>query len=227
MDERSGFGCSGRVYYRLESIFILRVSTLFTDTQSFTKDSARGSYGHPRSSLLANTSVVPGMHGHVRVRSDSFGTEYQFTSFFGQAASSAVAQDYPGCRACIRKAFVRKKIPEVSIDIMMSSLSDSSIRQYDGALKKCWKFCQEQSIDPFTASILNVMVFLTNEFQKGISYGSANSYRSAVALILDPEVGQDASVKRFFRGFGKLRPPKPRYESTWDPRTVLTLLSQL
>lgn len=66
------------------------------------------------------------------------------------------------------------------------------------------------------------MEFLTDEFNKGASYGSLNGSRSAISLILDPEIGQNEMIKRFFRGIAKLRPPNPKYVgSTWDPKVVL------
>lgn len=45
--------------------------------------------------------------------------------------------------------------------------------------------------------------------------------RSAISLIIGPEIGQNEIIKRFFKGLAKLRPPRPKYESTWDPRLVL------
>lgn len=48
-----------------------------------------------------------------------------------------------------------------------------------------------------------------------------NGSRSAISLILDPEIGQSEIIKRFFRGIAKLRPPNPKYGSTWDPKVVL------
>lgn len=50
--------------------------------------------------------------------------------------------------------------------------------------------------------------------------------RLAVALLHGPEIGEDARLKRFFKGIFRLRPPRPKYDITWDPEIVLSHLRQ-
>ncbi len=113
-----------------------------------------------------------------------------------------------------------------TIKISIASLSDSCLRQYDSALKKWWRFCHLSKISVFSATISDVLRFLTSEFEKGASYGSINSLRSVVALILGPHVGEDDLVKRFCKGTSKLRQTQPRYDSIWDPKKVLDFISK-
>lgn len=54
------------------------------------------------------------------------------------------------------------------------------------------------------------------------TYGTLNSYRSALALIIDAGFGTDKSIKRFCRGTAILKPSKPKYDSTWDPLPVVS-----
>lgn len=136
-----------------------------------------------------------------------------------------MASTYPGCREVIREAYARRKVPLESLDILIASLSEASIRQYDCGLKKWWNFCVSNEIVSFAASTKDVLTFLTQEFNRKASYSSLNCYRSAISLILGPEFGQDERIKRFFKGVSKLRPAAPRYDSTWDPKTVLSYLS--
>lgn len=70
-----------------------------------------------------------------------------------------------------------REISRETIEIMMSSIGESW-RQYEEAFKKWWKFCEENGINTLTASIPDVLRFLTDEFHKGASYGSINIYRS-------------------------------------------------
>lgn len=73
----------------------------------------------------------------------------------------------------------------------------------------------------------NVLEFLTCQFNNGASYGTLNTHRSALAKLTGPELASDFRIKRFFKGiFGK-RPPKPRYENTWDPSIVLDYIRNL
>lgn len=65
------------------------------------------------------------------------------------------------------------------------------------------------------------MLFLTEQFNNGAAYGSLNSHRSALALLLGSNITADDQVKRLLKGVYKLRPALPKYTSTWDPQVVL------
>nr|CAI5870238.1 unnamed protein product [Callosobruchus analis] len=58
-------------------------------------------------------------------------------------------------------------------------------------------------------------------------YGTINTHRSAISLILTGNVGSDPTVCRFLKGVSKLRPAQPKYAFTWDPHQVLTYLESL
>lgn len=120
---------------------------------------------------------------------------------------------------------LRKNVPSAALDIMMVSLSESSIKQYDTCLKKWYNFCLCKSIDMFRASASEVILFLTTLFESGAQYGTLNSCRSALALILYEKIGDSEVVKRFFKGVFRLRPPLPKYNITWDKSVVLNRLA--
>lgn len=69
--------------------------------------------------------------------------------------------------------------------------------------------------------IPDVLRFLSSEYDKGAAYGTINSIRSALSLILNIEDGQNYQVKRFCKGVSRLRPASPKYDVTWDPQKVL------
>lgn len=135
-------------------------------------------------------------------------------------------KSYPGCRDCVREAYRLKNVPPETADIMISSLTKSSMAQYNSGLSKWWSYCTTSAIDPYGASKTQVLAFLMEEFNKGLSYSSLNCYRSAIGLLYGPDLGEDPLVKRFFNGVAKERPPEPRYNSTWDPKLVLDEISK-
>lgn len=137
-----------------------------------------------------------------------------------------MAEDYPGIRDCIRKAYTLKSVPEESMEVMIASLSQGSLKQYDIGLKRWWKFCSKNGIDPVSGAIQDVLGFLTLEYNHGATHGSLNSFRSAIALIHGPELGENSEIKRFFKGVSNLRPPKAKYDCTWDPGLVLECLKK-
>lgn len=79
--------------------------------------------------------------------------------------------------------------------------------------------------------INDILVFLTASLKSGWSYSSMNSCRSALSLFLpkidDQCVGSHSLVLRLLKGVGKLRPPKPKYDDTWDVNVLLTYINAL
>lgn len=74
-----------------------------------------------------------------------------------------------------------------------------------------------------------VLEFLQHIFtvKQSFSYGSFNTYRSALSLILPFEVGKDPQIRRFLKGIFRLRPPQRKYHSTWDPAILLKHFERL
>lgn len=68
-------------------------------------------------------------------------------------------------------------------------------------------------------------MFLSEIYEKGCSYGSLNSHRSALSFLLGNEVGSNECIKRLMKGAYKLKPNKPKYSFTWDPQLVLNLVA--
>lgn len=59
-----------------------------------------------------------------------------------------------------------------------------------------------------------------------MAYGTINSIRSALSLIINKEIGKNEQVKRFCKGVSRLRPARPKYKSIWEPQKVLDYLSE-
>ena len=133
-------------------------------------------------------------------------------------------QDFPGGSSLIRKAFELKNIPQQSIDILLSSIAPSTLKQYESCFKKWWKFCSKNKVNPFQNDVPIVIRFLTDVFiNERLSSSSIGCYRSALALIIGSELASDSRMTRFITGVQKLRPSMPRYDSTWNPKIVLDL----
>jgi hypothetical protein len=115
----------------------------------------------------------------------------------------------------------------MSIEIMLASLADNTITQYNTCLKIWWSYCTDNKIDCYSAGIPDILKCLTMMHNKGSKYGSLNSFRSAISLIVGQHVGSNELIKRFFKGVFRLRPSNPKYDITWDTNTVLTYLGGL
>lgn len=108
---------------------------------------------------------------------------------------------------------------------MLSSVSVSTLKQYNTSYKLWWQFCQINSINIFDPRLANVLTFLTEQFNSGASYGTINSHRSALSLLLGGNIGSDDSIKRLLKGIYKQKPCIPKYVGTWDPQTVLNYIA--
>lgn len=122
---------------------------------------------------------------------------------------------------------MRRSVPTNSLGIICASLSNSSVKQYSVAFKRWFSFCDTHNIDYYEASIPNIIYFLTEIFNSGAQYGTLNSYRSALSLIIGSRVASDDRINRLFKGFYRLRPSLPKYKLTWDTSIVLDFLANL
>uniref|UniRef100_A0A0A9XK12 Recombinase cre n=5 Tax=Lygus hesperus TaxID=30085 RepID=A0A0A9XK12_LYGHE len=110
---------------------------------------------------------------------------------------------------------------EDAAEICLSSITESTLKQYDSGLKLWWQFCKSKGCDIFSPDIPNLLDFLTFHFKRGVAHGTLNSYRSAISLISTNSLSDNNSLKRFFKGIFTLKPSSPKYDTTWDPQIVL------
>lgn len=127
-------------------------------------------------------------------------------------------------RTALRRGFLVAGLDEEAADIMLSSISRNTLKQYSPCLRDWIAYCHTKQISTLRPSISEIITYLTNKFKQGLSYGSLNSTRSALSLLLGSHVGTDCSIKRLFKGFFKLRPSRPKYDYTWDVAKVLNYI---
>lgn len=109
---------------------------------------------------------------------------------------------------------------------MIASLSRSTTQQYNVTLKLWWNYCISNNHCVFDSSISYILSFLTDQFNKGATYGTLNSHRSALSLFLGDNVGSNELIRRLLKGVFKLRPNLPKYKHTWDPQVVLNHIAE-
>lgn len=126
----------------------------------------------------------------------------------------------------MRTAWLRRSVPPSAINVMLASISPSSLKQYNVYLRRWFNYCNDNNGDLYNASIPQIIYFLNILYEEGAQYGTLNSCRSALALLMGNNLGEDDRVKRYFKGIFRLRPPLPKYEITWDTSIVINYLSQ-
>ena len=105
--------------------------------------------------------------------------------------------------------------------LLLSGWSKGTNATYQSGWSKWAGWCDSREIDSISC---NVKDFLTDLFEQGMQHRSINTIRSAVSMTHDniegTPIGQHPLVTRLLRGVHNLRPPKPRYEHTWDVDAV-------
>ena len=148
-------------------------------------------------------------------------------------ATPATTQTGPGRLDVIRKALSDKGLSKESIDIICASWTTGTEKQYKGVWFKWSSWCHKRQIDLLQASIYQVVDFLTECFHEGKGYSTINSYRSALSATFcslndDPApLGSHPLIARLLKGVYILKPPTPRYSSTWDVSKVTDYLKTL
>ncbi|KAJ8945284.1 hypothetical protein NQ317_001091 [Molorchus minor] len=152
-------------------------------------------------------------------------TQAWYPLFSNLADDRPYSKSYIGSSEVIRQAFLLKGLPSSALATQMQSLSPATIKQYDVTFRLWWSFCSKNSIHPFKAGVSDIIRFLQCQLDlKPSKYGTFNSHRSALALILPGEIGKDPRIKRFLKAISKIRPQRPKYNVTWDPQIVLNYL---
>jgi site-specific recombinase XerD len=132
-----------------------------------------------------------------------------------------ITQTFSSGREIVREAYLKKGVPEMSVDFIVDSISKSTLKQYEGCLKKWIEFATRNKYDIFDPTSSNVIEFLTMRFNENASYGTLNSSRSAISLITKSDISNDAIISRFFKGIYRRRPSAPKYSETWNIEQVL------
>lgn len=122
---------------------------------------------------------------------------------------------------------MRRSIPPSAIPLMISSITEGTLKQYTGCYRKYWNFCNSINRDPLTFDLNNYLEFITTEFSSGLSYSVMNSYRSALNFLFPLNDKDEKTVNRCLKGMYHSKPPTPKYSFTWNPEPVLLYLSKL
>lgn len=133
-----------------------------------------------------------------------------------QVVTSPASEPVPDGRSIIRQTFLDSGINNEAVDIMLSSISNNTLKQYLPSIVGWAKYCKLHKICISNPTTQEVITYLTKKFHEGLSYGSLNCLRSALSFLIGSHIDNANNIKRLFKGFYKLRPSAPKYNMTWD-----------
>lgn len=141
------------------------------------------------------------------------------------------AQASPASMSLVGESLQRKGISERAETIILQSWRQGTQKQYQVYIKKWINFAERNHLDPLQVAVGDVLDFLVELYDSGLSYSGINTARSALSSCVTipgcATVGTHPLIKRFVKAVYQTRPDFPRYQSTWDTSIVLHSLEGL
>lgn len=133
---------------------------------------------------MANADMVLTTHENIGGNSTNFTKDVKIiNSTETRSGTSNVKQTGAGCMQSVRRSFREQGFSEKATSIIMHSWRGSTKCEYQVYISRWLQFCGRQKIDSVSVSVQNVIEFLTMEFDKGLSYSSINTARSALSSM--------------------------------------------
>ena len=133
--------------------------------------------------------------------------------------------------ATIRQSYSEAGISQPAQILLVAAWRDGTSKAYASAWRRWDSWCRERKLNSVHASVESILEFLTSEFNLGRAYRTLNVYRSAISSthpkIDSVRVGEHPLVVQLLKGAYNLRPPLPRYSSTWDVSLVVPFIDGL
>lgn len=117
------------------------------------------------------------------------------------------------------------------IKLLQASKSKGTWMQYKSSIEKWTLFCKSKLWCPDEKNINHYLEFLSSLYEKGFSYNTVNTARSAFSAVFGKvegvQIGEHKLVIDLMKGISRLRPAKPRYSFTWDPDLILRYIKSI
>ena len=131
----------------------------------------------------------------------------------------------------LRKKMATEGLSKRAADLITSSRRPGTISNYESSWRKWSSWCTGREVDPFQCPLRNILDYLAELFELGLSYRTINSHRSAISAyhvqIDGISVGKHPQVCALITGVFNNNPPQPRYTFIWDVDVVLFYMKAL
>lgn len=208
-------------------------SSICVDRSSGSEDSSRSSRQGPSDRTnMGFPSMVSDSSKHVNPRASDFaGVQPATSSSAQQSTSSARGKSTVSRVDCVRSHLAFSGISGQSADLILASWRKGTERQYSSAWRVWNRWCNRRKEDPVQAPLKDICEFLSHLYNKGLSYATINTYRSAISMTHVPidgvRAGQHFIICRLLKGIFHSRPPVPKYVFSWPVGQVFRYLKSL
>ena len=120
----------------------------------------------------------------------------------------------------VRQYYETRGVSKSAVGLLMASWRGGTKKQYSWYIKKWTAFCLKRKVNHLQPPVGAVLDFLSELYDKGLTYSAINCARSALSSYVSLDdgsvVGQNPVVCRLLKGVFQSRPPKPKYTEVWD-----------
>jgi hypothetical protein len=117
------------------------------------------------------------------------------------------------------------------VNILLAGNRPATHAAYGSAWRNWVDWCLRRSENPLSPPLSSVLEFLASLHTEGKAYSTINVHRSMLSSTLphidNHPIGQHPLVKSLMNGCYNINPPKPKYNSIWDPELVVHFVSVL
>ena len=150
----------------------------------------------------------------------------------GNASSVTTETVSPSGLENLRKRDIDRGVSKEAAELLAKhSWRKGTITAYNSCWGQWCSWCHGRQTDPFCTPVVDIVNYLTERFDKGDSYRTLNSHRSAISAFHEPidgvKVGQHPLVRRLMTASFNAKPPQPRYTSQWNVDIVLEYITSL
>lgn len=131
---------------------------------------------------------------------------------------------------CVRRQLANIGVSKESAEVIAKSWRPGTIKQYQLAWKRYFLWCHKRKKDPFHPSETLILDYINNLRLSGVSYSVLNTAKSMLSQTLNlfgVNFDNFRLLSRLMTGCFNLKPPRARYNFTWDVGVVLRFLSSL
>lgn len=162
--------------------------------------------------------------------SEIAGASRSVVSTKNQNLSSKTSDIQSDGLAALDRNFKDSGFSKPARNLLMASRRAGTQSDYAVKFKKFNSWCSQREKDPYTASIVDCVEFLTFLFHEGLKYRTISGYRSMLSAVVRPvnnvPVGQHPHLIRLLKGVFVSRPPTISLVPEWNLTKVLDCLQK-
>ena len=209
------------------------VPTICHDSTVFNENSTGEGISSSDSTPVADPAVVPKSAVSVVRQPDSSSPIQRPVITDPADPSASTPKSVPSCGLeNLRGRDLDEGVSEQAANLMAEHMwRKGTATAYNSSWRQWCSWCNGKQMDPFRTPLLDIVNYLSERFDKGDSYRTLNSRRSAISAFHEQvngfKTGQHPLVKRFLTATFNARPPQPRYKVQWDVNVVLNYIKSI